>query len=276
MSFFDKTCNHISQSRKLSDQNASILIEISSSSSGNLRPHRTRMVNWMIEVLNAFHAKPKVFFMSVHLLDSYFKASAEEPGRNCVHLVGVTCMFVACKLEYVERFTLQSAVETVTHNTISREQIKETEKEVLKRVDCELHFTVCVDVVGTLCREHGLPLCIEKNALIVLHLVQFYHQVSRYSATQQGVSALLAVLTHFRLVGTMCTLLSEPQYKTEEIKVLSQRMLEMAINFKVAFPGCSNPEEFLGFSFAESELLFDFPEKELQQQQLILLFNTGH
>ena len=57
------------------------------------------MVDWMIEVLTNFKCDDQTFFLAVSLLDRYFKLKPETREVGDLHILGVTCMFMASKYE---------------------------------------------------------------------------------------------------------------------------------------------------------------------------------
>ena len=48
-----------------------------------------------------------------------------------MHLLGVVCMFIACKYEEIYPFKLSTVYEKIGHKKISQEQIKKKEGEIL-------------------------------------------------------------------------------------------------------------------------------------------------
>jgi len=57
------------------------------------------MVDWMIEVLTNFKCEDQTFFLAISLLDRYLKGSPKPQEIADLHLMGVTCMFIASKYE---------------------------------------------------------------------------------------------------------------------------------------------------------------------------------
>ena len=57
------------------------------------------MVDWMVEVLTNFRCDEQTFFLSISLMDRYFKWCAKAKKLDDLHLIGVTSMFIASKYE---------------------------------------------------------------------------------------------------------------------------------------------------------------------------------
>ena len=53
------------------------------------------MVDWMIEVLTNFKCEDQTFFLAISLLDRYLKNNVSPQEVADLHLMGVTCMFIA-------------------------------------------------------------------------------------------------------------------------------------------------------------------------------------
>jgi hypothetical protein len=67
----------------------------------------------MIEVLTNFKCDDQTFFLSVSLMDRYFKGCAGD-----LHITGVTCMFVASKFEDIYSLKMKTVFEKIAHQKI--------------------------------------------------------------------------------------------------------------------------------------------------------------
>lgn len=61
--------------------------------------HRARMIDWMIEVLTNFKCEDQTFFLAVQIMDRYFKEKRPARELSELHVIGVTSMFLASKME---------------------------------------------------------------------------------------------------------------------------------------------------------------------------------
>jgi len=63
------------------------------------------MLDWMIQVFRVLKKSTLItYLMAVSLLDKYYKAQKdheEKEDKNDLHLTGLTCIFIASKLEDV-------------------------------------------------------------------------------------------------------------------------------------------------------------------------------
>jgi len=60
---------------------------------------RSKMVDWMIEVLSSYKMTEETFFRSVFLMDAYMKNCGVKLEVKDLHLIGVSSMFSAAKYE---------------------------------------------------------------------------------------------------------------------------------------------------------------------------------
>ncbi len=79
---------------------------------------RTKMVDWMIEVLSSFNCDHNTFFVSVNLMDSFLTKTKNQYQSKDIHLIGVTCMLIASKMEEILPFKISTVVEKMTHSKI--------------------------------------------------------------------------------------------------------------------------------------------------------------
>ena len=93
---------------------------------------RTRMIDWMIEVLSNYHCDESTYFESVNLMDRYFKVcdvkkKILQPVE--LHLIGVTCMFIASKYQDIYPLRLKIMHEKIAHRKLSTDEIKRKEED---------------------------------------------------------------------------------------------------------------------------------------------------
>jgi hypothetical protein len=93
---------------------------------------RARMIDWMIEVLTNFKCDDQTFFLAVSLMDRYFKGCNEIKQICDLHLIGVTCMFVASKFEDIYPLKMKTVFEKIAHKKIEISNIKDLELDIMK------------------------------------------------------------------------------------------------------------------------------------------------
>ena len=99
---------------------------------------RARMIDWMYEVLTAFNMHEQTFFLSVQLMDRYISATEKHLRLEDLHLIGITCMFVASKYEDITPLFMVTIVTRIGHNRFSRASILALERELLNTLKFKL------------------------------------------------------------------------------------------------------------------------------------------
>lgn len=59
------------------------------------------MVDWMVEVMKSYKCSEETFFMAVRIMDHFLEKSKIVKEVHELHLIGVTCIFIACKFEEI-------------------------------------------------------------------------------------------------------------------------------------------------------------------------------
>ena len=94
---------------------------------------RTRMADWMIEVLSNYNCDDLTYFESINIMDRYFKEcdlknKILEPED--LHLIGVTSMFISSKFHDIRPLRLKAVQEKIAHGKLTCEEIKNKEDEI--------------------------------------------------------------------------------------------------------------------------------------------------
>ncbi len=80
---------------------------------------RSKMVDWMIEVLSSYKMTEETFFRSVYMMDAYLKNCSIRLEVKDLHLIGVTAMFSAAKYEEIHPLKLN-----IIYDKIARKKFK--------------------------------------------------------------------------------------------------------------------------------------------------------
>ena len=117
---------------------------------------RTRMVDWMIEVLSNYHCDESTYFESVNLMDRYFqecniKNQILEPAE--LHLIGVTSMFIASKYQDIYPLRLKIVQDKIAHNKLTCQEIKDKEDEITRYLNYNLGLPTMWDFINVYLEE---------------------------------------------------------------------------------------------------------------------------
>lgn len=81
------------------------------------------MVDWIIEVMSSYKYSEVCFFTAVRIMDSFFMKTSASHRSSDLHLVGVACIFIACKYEEIYPLKLRVIHEKIAHRKLSKEEI---------------------------------------------------------------------------------------------------------------------------------------------------------
>ena len=111
--------------------------------------HRARMLDWMIEVLSKFKCCNETFFIAVSLLDRHFKLKTDVIEINELHIIGMTCMFIASKFEDSghQSISMKLLCEKIGHKKFTSEMIKKQELEILKSIKYIIAAPTSIDFI---------------------------------------------------------------------------------------------------------------------------------
>ena len=98
---------------------------------------RTKMIDWMIEVLSVFDSTEETFFLSVNIFDLFLWKTQSIFKNENVHLIGVASMFIASKFQEIYPITLKQFVHKIGHDQFKATEIKKMECKILKDIKPE-------------------------------------------------------------------------------------------------------------------------------------------
>lgn len=110
---------------------------------------RAQMLDWMIEVLSNLNRQfsEATFFRSAQLMDMYFKLSKTPANDNQVHLIGLTCMYIASKYEDVEPMRTRELSIEAAYGKFSTQQIRQMEVQILHAIRYQVSFKTHLEVL---------------------------------------------------------------------------------------------------------------------------------
>lgn len=110
---------------------------------------RARMVDWMVEVFDAYKSDPQTFFLAVDMMDRYLALTTKKVKDDDIHLIGVVCIFIASKMEDIAPLRMFHIVQTISHNKFASTQIEKKEREILSTIDFKVVAVSAYDFVLT-------------------------------------------------------------------------------------------------------------------------------
>lgn len=129
---------------------------------------RTKMVDWMVEVFSAYCSEDQTFFICVQLLDNFISRCPCVLTNNSIHLLGITCMFIASKFEDEYPIQMYHAQQKIGHNKFSVYAIKQKEKEVLECLNFDIVYSTMLDFINLYFQDFITNNNISKEIMAVL------------------------------------------------------------------------------------------------------------
>ena len=150
---------------------------------------RTRMVDWMIEVLSNYHCDESTYFEAINLMDRYFKVCDEkrqilQPPE--LHLIGVTSMFIASKYQDIYPLRLKIVKDKIAHNKLSCQEIKDKEDEITRYLDYNLGLPTMWDFINLYLEEIFYINCNKHHIKNQILLDTYYKTITTEEDEQLG------------------------------------------------------------------------------------------
>ena len=92
----------------------------------------------MIEVLSSFTCTQNTFFVSIDIMDSFLTKTNKCFEVKDIHIIGVTSMLLASKMEEIIPFKVSTVVEKMTHGKMTKKSIVDMENEILQTLGFKL------------------------------------------------------------------------------------------------------------------------------------------
>jgi hypothetical protein len=108
---------------------------------------RTKMIDWMIEVLWAYNSEPQTFFIAVHIMDLFISKCKCQLTNSDIHLLGVVCIYIASKMEDIIPLRMSNVKTNIGHNKFSEKQIKQVQKTILDIINFDIITTSTYDFI---------------------------------------------------------------------------------------------------------------------------------
>lgn len=153
------------------------------------------MVDWMIEVISAFHMSLDTFFLAVKVMDYFLSKSITRYSDEQVHLIGIACMLIASKFEEVQPFSMKVMVDTVAKRKFTAQEVLAMELTILEATHFELHLVTPIHILEYICEALPLPQALKRTAEIALVINQMSMQVQAAAPSAQAVAALALACT---------------------------------------------------------------------------------
>lgn len=157
----------------------------------NLKKHkidpeiRTKMIDWMIEVLSAYNSDPQTFSLAVQLLDMFLARTQSVLTNNDIHLIGISCMYIASKMEDIVPLRMNHVKSKISHNKFSEKEIKKKERAILETINFETINSSSYDLIRTFIFDFIY------NNRLHLHRLDMFHHIDVFDNVAVFLSKLI-------------------------------------------------------------------------------------
>jgi Cyclin, N-terminal domain len=131
---------------------------------------RSKMVDWMVEVLSVFNCSDRTLFLSVRLMDLFFKKENNTLGIEELHVIGVVCMMIASKYEDIKNLSMNTIYDKIGHQRLPKSYLINIEKRILQAIEYKVCIPTVLDFLDPLIENCSYQL--KKTAKLIAELAQ--------------------------------------------------------------------------------------------------------
>eukprot|EP00357_Protocruzia_adherens_P022382 CAMPEP_0114978740 /NCGR_PEP_ID=MMETSP0216-20121206/3979_1 /TAXON_ID=223996 /ORGANISM="Protocruzia adherens, Strain Boccale" /LENGTH=378 /DNA_ID=CAMNT_0002339979 /DNA_START=883 /DNA_END=2019 /DNA_ORIENTATION=+ len=222
---------------------------------------RAKMVDWMIEVLTNFNCEQSTFFLSVQIMDQYLTKTEKALQPQDIHLLGVTCMFIASKYEDYYPLKMSIIFEKIGHRKLSRDAIRNMEREVLQTLDyniccptvLERMEKLCMDFMGS--QDRWAQERVKNLCIFLAKAAKHDYESNCFRASTLGTAVVFLAFKMFENAFKASVQenwegdLLNTKEEEEEVSACCHRLYNLSQNFDSMFPGLENLKRNHKFNF---------------------------
>ena len=108
---------------------------------------RTKLVDWLFEVLYAYKCEESCMYLTMHLMDTFISKSKTKLTNNDIHLIGVGSLLIASKFEDISPLDVGTLKLKIAHGKFSDKEIKRKERQILEMIDFNVFYTSSYDFI---------------------------------------------------------------------------------------------------------------------------------
>lgn len=165
---------------------------------------RERMVDWMIEVFSVNKSEPGTFELAVHIMDSYILNTNKILKDEDIHLIGLTSIYIASKMEEKIPMRLIHIVNNLGKGVFSKAEIIAMEKEIVETIEFDFFTAGTYDYLMTFFwdlkvnngqilndfKEHDIIDKYMKFCIFLSKLTLYNHKFAAYSTSLIAIGIL--------------------------------------------------------------------------------------
>lgn len=106
-----------------------------------------RMIDWMFEVFSNYNSEPRTFYLSAYLFDLYLFKSTHLISDSDIHLIGITCIYIASKMEDISPLQMKHIKTSIAHDKFSESEIIAMERQILQTINFDIIYISTFDYI---------------------------------------------------------------------------------------------------------------------------------
>ncbi|XP_055991616.1 cyclin-P [Sorex fumeus] len=184
---------------------------------------RALVVDWLVQVHEYLGLVGDTLYLAVHLLDSYLCACKVRLRR--LQLLGVACLFVACKMEECV-LPESTSLCLLGAGSFSRAELLRAERRLLSRLDFRLHHPGPLPCLGL---QAALAGSNPQELLLATYFLELSLLEAEAAAWEPGRRAAAALSLAHRVLGGTGSGPKLALYSSAELGALERRMARAAL-----------------------------------------------
>ena len=224
----------------------------------------------MIEVLCSFNCTPNTYFVAIDIMDVYLSKTERVLETKDIHLVGVTAMLLASKMEEIIPFKVSTVVDKMTHGKMKAREVVECETDILATLNFKLleqpSIFVFVEFLLVKLGFHDNPLSEDVNKVVTYITKMLMHDYGLITKYPLKYLAASCIYICFKIIEQVNRDFKTKAY-VEKLKLMldlneqtfyasSESLLALAKTFEKTFAYAKNLLKFDSFSLDKDEKLY--------------------
>jgi len=150
--------------------------------------NRATLFDWLVNVHRMFKLLPETLHLTLRLIDTY--CNAANPPNRAYQLVGVTCLWIACKFEEIYVPNTDDFL-YITENAFDLHELCECERSITNSIKFNLNPPTSLAFLKRAAKVAQVQSRPYNMAKYVLELGFLSYEVTHYLPSHQAAAALL-------------------------------------------------------------------------------------
>lgn len=166
---------------------------------------RTKLVDWLYEVMFAYKCEDSCIYLTFHIMDSYIYKSKTKFTNNDIHLIGVSSLLIASKSEDMSPLDLGTVKSKIAHNKFSEKDLKKKESQILELLDFNIFLTSTADFIKNFIYDfsfnnsklisklkmHSQLTMLEETAIYISKVILHSEIFSGYRSSLKAIASII-------------------------------------------------------------------------------------